>query len=171
MTDCYSSGGVMGNTDVGGLVGHDVESDSSSGLKRVLVVASFWDVQTSGQLNSAGGTGLATTNMQKAATFSTWNAWGDSVPWTIEDAKDYPRLPWEDRTGATIGATRVPGAGTAEQPYLVYTAEALEIISLYPSKWGSHFKLMADVDLSTLGAGRRVVRRNWGGTYAIHRCL
>jgi len=40
------------------------------------------------------------------------------------------------------------GDGTAEQPYLIYTAEQMNEIGLYPGDWGRHFALMADIDLS-----------------------
>ncbi|HOJ83469.1 MAG TPA: hypothetical protein PLZ49_07320 [Bacillota bacterium] len=43
--NCYSAGLVEGNDRVGGLVGLD-NSDS--------IVSSFWDIQTSVQLSSAG---------------------------------------------------------------------------------------------------------------------
>ncbi|MHC4752236.1 MAG: GLUG motif-containing protein, partial [Planctomycetota bacterium] len=53
---CFSAGSVSGNLDTGGLAGY----------LRVLGQIShcFWDVQTSGQLTSAGGTGKTTEEMQ-----------------------------------------------------------------------------------------------------------
>ena len=39
------------------------------------------------------------------------------------------------------------GLGTAESPYLIFTASQLCEIGNEPQDWGSHFKLMADVDL------------------------
>jgi len=40
------------------------------------------------------------------------------------------------------------GSGTAEDPYLVYTAEQMNTIGTEPNDWDKHFKLMADIDLS-----------------------
>lgn len=40
------------------------------------------------------------------------------------------------------------GTGTAEDPYLIYTAEQMNTIGLDPVDWDNHFRLMADIDLS-----------------------
>jgi hypothetical protein len=40
------------------------------------------------------------------------------------------------------------GRGTAEDPYLIYTAEQMNAIGAQPNDWDKHFKLMADIDLS-----------------------
>jgi len=40
------------------------------------------------------------------------------------------------------------GTGTAEDPYLIYTAEQMNEIGLHQEDWDKHFKLMADIDLS-----------------------
>ncbi|MHC4207199.1 MAG: hypothetical protein ACYSTT_21295, partial [Planctomycetota bacterium] len=40
------------------------------------------------------------------------------------------------------------GSGTAEDPYLIYTAEQMNAIGAEPNDWDKHFKLMADIDLS-----------------------
>ena len=40
------------------------------------------------------------------------------------------------------------GGGTAEDPYLIYTAEQMNAIGSDMDDWDSHFKLMADIDLS-----------------------
>ncbi len=59
---CYATGRVEGNEKSGGLTG-----DSNRWAPRV----SFWDMDTSGQFTSAGGTGakgLHTIDMQAAAT-------------------------------------------------------------------------------------------------------
>jgi hypothetical protein len=54
ISDCYSAGQVVGSSNVGGLVGY---SDNGT------TDASFWDVNTSGQTTSAGGTGKTTAEM------------------------------------------------------------------------------------------------------------
>ena len=92
----YSTGSVTGTTSVGGLVGHGGVGIATN---------SFWDVQTSGQTTSAGGTGKNTTEMQDIATFSgaSWDIiWvGDSGTrnpayiWNIVNNVTYPFLSWE----------------------------------------------------------------------------
>jgi hypothetical protein len=91
ITNCYSTGSVSGGYRVGGLVG------SNDGE----VSASFWDIETSGQDWSDGGTGLTTTEMQMAGTFTDagWDFVGETVN-GIEDIwfipqQDYPHLWWE----------------------------------------------------------------------------
>jgi hypothetical protein len=66
------------------------------------VEASFWDVQSSNQAASAGGTGLMTSEMQLADTFLSagWDFIdelenGVDDIWWIDEGSDYPRLWWE----------------------------------------------------------------------------
>ena len=91
ITNCYSTSSVEGEWDVGGLVGWNNRS----------VWASFWDIETSGQATSAGGTGLLTDQMQMQITFTDagWDFVGETVN-GIEDIwfipqEDYPHLWWE----------------------------------------------------------------------------
>jgi hypothetical protein len=145
IVNCYSTGKVVGDQTTGGLVA------SGSGS----VIGSFWDVQTSGQAASVGGTGKTTTEMQRAGTFASWNACRGEAVWTIDDGNDYPRLWWERPEGKAIEAVEpsdlFKGGGTAAEPYLVSTADVLTRIGLYPCTWDKHFKLTADIDLSTQG--------------------
>ncbi len=94
VSNSYSSGAVTGNLSVGGLVGANVGD----------VTESFWDLQTSGQATSDGGTGKNTTEMQDIATFSGagWNiiavALHETNPtyiWNIVDSVTYPFLSWQ----------------------------------------------------------------------------
>ena len=95
VSNSYSSGSVTGATDVGGLVGKNYEGTVSN---------SFWDVQTSGQTTSAGGTGKTTAKMKNSATFSGagWNIIGvapgvtnSEYTWNIVDGQAYPFLSWQ----------------------------------------------------------------------------
>jgi hypothetical protein len=45
------------------------------------------------------------------------------------------------------GAQYGGGFGTAESPYLIFTAEQLNVLTAQPDDWSKHFKLMADIDL------------------------
>ncbi len=62
-TSSYATGSVTGSTNVGGLVGYN-----SGGT----VTSSYWDIGTSGQATSAGGTGLTSAQMRGAGNFSGW---------------------------------------------------------------------------------------------------
>ena len=66
------------------------------------MTACFWDIQTSGQATSAGGTGKTTAEMQTAKTFldAGWDFVGETANgtediWWINEGKDYPRFVWE----------------------------------------------------------------------------
>jgi hypothetical protein len=91
----YSTGTVGGDNRAGGLVGYN-------NWDYGVITSSFWDVETSGQSSSDGGTGRTTAEMQTAATFleAGWDFVGetdngtDDVWWILE-GQDYPRLWWE----------------------------------------------------------------------------
>lgn len=62
--------------------------------------------------------------------------------------------------GGTTRASKSPsdlnakyggGTGESDNPYLIYTTEQINTIGLYPEDWDRHFKLMADIDLRSLG--------------------
>jgi hypothetical protein len=123
LSDCYSTGSVTGIVDVGGLVGLNAAEGSVSnsystgsvtgnssvggllGENKGTVSNSFWDIETSGQSNSAGGTGKATAQMKNIATFSgvMWNITAVANPgmrnpsyiWNIVDDVTYPFLSWQ----------------------------------------------------------------------------
>ena len=95
VSNSYSSANVTGGDGVGGLVGYNDEGTVSN---------SFWDIQTSGQATSDGGTGKTTAEMQDIATFSGagWNiiavALNQTNPaytWNIVNGVTYPFLSWE----------------------------------------------------------------------------
>jgi hypothetical protein len=98
MTFCYSTGTVSGSEYVGGLVGCQDYMYSDRGT----ATGCFWDVETSGQTESAGGTGKTTAEMQTAKTFldAGWDFVGETANgtediWKIAEGLDYPRLWWE----------------------------------------------------------------------------
>ena len=137
----YSAGYVVGNENVGGLVG-------ANNLHGGGVVQDncLWDIETSGQTTSDGGTGRTTAKMQTASTFV---GWGCDLVWTIDEGVDYPRLVWEDLPGEIVANPSYGGgSGTHDDPYLIYTAEHLQMIGLILCDCDKHFRLMADIDLS-----------------------
>jgi len=95
VSNSYSTGSVTGLSHVGGLVGGNYGTVSNS----------FWDIQTSGQATSDGGTGKNTTEMQDIATFSgaAWDIVAVADPgernhshiWNIVDDETYPFLSWQ----------------------------------------------------------------------------
>jgi hypothetical protein len=95
VTQSYSIGSATGSAQVGGLVGYNKGTVSSS----------FWDLQTSGQTISDGGTGKTTAEMKSLPTFSGagWNivtvtslgARNPSYIWNSVDGQTYPFLSWE----------------------------------------------------------------------------
>jgi hypothetical protein len=87
VSNCYSTGDVNGVDYVGGLVGYIYEGD----------IEGFWDVQTSGIDNSAGGTGKTTAEMQTRSTF-TEAGWDFIEIWLINEGATYPVLRQEIRS-------------------------------------------------------------------------
>lgn len=77
ITNSYSTGSVTGWSSLGGLVGQ------STGV----VSNSYWDRETSGMKNSAGGTRKTTAEMKTQGTFAGWDF---SSIWDITDS--YPFL-------------------------------------------------------------------------------
>ena len=80
-TDCYSTGSVEGNQFVGGLVGRKDGGE---------IASSYWDTETSGQSESAGGVGKTTVEMQQESTFGGWDfssIWGidGSYPYLLDN--------------------------------------------------------------------------------------
>ena len=51
---------------------------------------------------------------------------------------------WTSHAAAQYGG----GAGTAEDPYQIWTAEQMNAVGANPNHWDKYFKLMANVDLS-----------------------
>ena len=99
VSNSYSSGSVTGNVQVGGLVGTHWNPEEDG------LIDSFWDIETSGQAISDGGTGKTTAQMKNIATFSgaTWNITAVADPntrnpayiWNIVNGLTYPFLSWQ----------------------------------------------------------------------------
>jgi hypothetical protein len=87
---CYSTGAVSGDSNVGGLVGCNFE------LIGAVVTDSFWNISTSGQIQSDGGTAASTAAMQMKSLF-TDAGWDFLTVWDICDRMNYPRLIWQPR--------------------------------------------------------------------------
>ncbi len=80
ITNGYAIGAVTGLSYVGGLVGDHYEGIITNG---------YWDIQSTGQTTSAGGSAKTTAEMQQQATFSGWDF---STVWDIVEGQSYSFL-------------------------------------------------------------------------------
>lgn len=99
VSQCYSTGAVSSRA-AQGFVGQQ-----NFGV----VTACFWDIQTSGRTDSAGGTGKTTTEMKNHNTYISagWDLTGETTNgtddiWRICELQEYPRLVWQLQTGDFI---------------------------------------------------------------------
>ncbi|MCX5637883.1 MAG: hypothetical protein NTX52_09365 [Planctomycetota bacterium] len=140
ITNCYARVDVLADSNVGGLVGRGYEMISNCystgsvpedanivgglvGYNHGIVSNSFWDRETSGQENAAGGTGKTgvtdamgetTSQMQTASPFTAagWDFEGESANgtqdiWTIREGKTYPRFARQVPQGDVAGGEGV----------------------------------------------------------------
>jgi len=189
VTECYSTGAVSGDTYVGGLVGDNqygpvtqcystgpvsgtgqyvgglAGSDASLGSDVTDVTACFWDVQTSGQAQSAAGTGLTTAQMQDMQTYKDagWDFVGEmkngtSEVWQTPEGGGYPVL----AIFSGYLPPQLQGLGTPEDPYLI--SDALELGAIVHYSPYAHYRLAASIDLSGIHWGTAVVP-SFAGTF------
>ncbi len=114
VTDSYATGAVTGADKVGGLVGSSIDGTITRAYSTGLVTTtgtagglvaeqigtaatndSYWNVTTSGQATSAGGTGKTTAQMMQAATFAGWDMatqGGSTAVWRIYEGQTGPLL-------------------------------------------------------------------------------
>ena len=140
VSNSYSTGTVTGpNFYLGGLIGRNYSSPAASN--------SFWDVQTSGMLVSAGGTGKTTAEMKTQTTFT--NAgWDFTAIWGMNTYENdgYPYLGWQDF--APQSYTPSKGDGTIGNPYQIANLGNLYWIAVEPLSWNKHFIQIANIDAS-----------------------
>jgi hypothetical protein len=85
ISNCYSRAEVSGSDfRVGGLVG--VSSVDT------ICIDSYWDLETSGQSQSALGEGRTTAAMQTRANYENWDF---ETIWSIREGQFYPALQWQ----------------------------------------------------------------------------
>lgn len=151
ITDTYSAGPVEGEGSVGGLVGRTMGSGRSGGSAEI---NSFWDVETSGLTQSAGGTGLSTEQMYDPHTFMAlgWDFVGlpdgphDVWAPPLEGA-GYPILHWQLPTDFGLPAFS-GGTGEPDDPYLISSPADWNLIGHNPRLMGAHFILANDIDMA-----------------------
>jgi len=107
---CYASGSVLTTGDAnfsGGLLGQPTTGTTEN---------SFWDIQTTGQLKSFGGTGLPTATMQNPETYlrAYWDFKGEIANgtediWAMPEGGGYPILSWQVQA-ASLANDEMAGA-------------------------------------------------------------
>ena len=143
ITYCYTTASVSGGEKVGGLIG--------SGSSRE-VTHSFWDIETSGQITSAGGMGKTTVEMKDPNTFmdAGWDFVGQldgpSDLWAEPEGGGYPILWWQLSPWPALPFS--VGTGGPDNPYLISTGSELNSIGHNPRLMESHFRLVNDIDLT-----------------------
>jgi hypothetical protein len=167
VTHCYSTGTVSGNNSVGGLVGRD-RWEEEEGLGHFVIgheTACFWDIQTSGQATSAGGTGLTTAQMQDIQTYldAGWDFVdeiqnGTSQIWKMPEGGGYPVLAFF----SGYSPPQLQGLGTRENPYLISNSMELGAIVYYSPY--AHYRLAASIDLAGIHWGTAVIP-SFAGTF------
>ncbi|MED4374308.1 hypothetical protein P9274_00990 [Schinkia azotoformans] len=88
VNNCYSTGYVDSNLYVGGLIGSNNFPEN--------ITDSYWDINTSGQTISAGGTGLTTSEMKTQSSYVNWdflNVWGINNDYPYLQVFGVPTLP------------------------------------------------------------------------------
>lgn len=145
ITNCYSTGKTLAGC---GLVGQ-AYSDSR-------IVASYWDIQSSGSYSSEGGVGLNTSAMRNINTFlnTGWdfaneNSNGTSDYWKMPQNGGYPIL---CGTSGTIPV--LDGNGTNEDPYVIRNANDLGMVWRQPA---AHYILINDVNLAGIQWNKAVI--------------
>jgi hypothetical protein len=160
VTDCFARGSVNGEDMVGGLSGYtgmsNISNCYSTGAVTALmptfggligyedgsmIMESFWDIETSGCVTSAGGIGLPTEIMKDPMTYMNWDFF--TPVWNIDTLNSgYPYLAWsipQEPVNSFAG-----GNGTELDPYQVETAEHLNKVR---DHLDSYFIQIADIDL------------------------
>ncbi len=89
LSNCYSTGSVSGLSDTGGLVG---------GVNGTNIFTSYWNIETSGQLTSAAGEGRTTAEMAYPFAANTYVGWDWDSTWAADldhsVNNGYPYLQW-----------------------------------------------------------------------------
>jgi hypothetical protein len=176
--NCYDAGAVSGYDTVGGFVGNNIGNISNShSISRVSgnqdtgglagrgfgsVLSCFWDIQTSGQISSAGGTGLTSTGMRDIRTYldAGWDFVDESLCGTCDLWQMMPGECPTLRCFSGCGPMMPEGLGTPEHPYLIRSTQDLGAIWFKP---GAYYRLEASIDLSGITWSTAVIP--WFGGY------
>ncbi len=166
ISNCYATGSVVGVSRLGGFVGNNQDGDIVNSYSIGVVTGEnsstvggfvgyrfhddrminncYWDIDTSGQTNSAGGTGMSTVEMQTQNTFIGWDfaydkSDGDYDFWYMPDGS-YPDLAWNKEH-------LYSGIGTQDVPYQISNSDELYDMRIHSNDWGRHFILTENIYL------------------------
>jgi hypothetical protein len=133
ISKAYAAGKVIGDQNLGGLVGDNQESG--------VILNSYFDEDTTGQ-SGAPGSPMSTQKMKEQDTFDEWDFAKEGVTgiWVMEEDISYPQFFFEG------------GNGTELNPYRVRTAAQLDNVRNYLAL-GIHFLQVADINLFGYGRG------------------
>jgi hypothetical protein len=150
--NCYCSGKVVydvnNHSHIGGFIGFGSSN----------VFNSFWDMDTSGQTTSAGGTGKTTAQMKTRSTF-TDAGWDFIAIWNIVQGQTYPFFKKENYSG---------GTGTSDAPYEIANACDLLNLAGTPADYNKAFILVNDINLAGLTFTIAVIApytEQWNGVF------
>ena len=162
--DSYATSTAQGVNNIGGLVGFNnqtIENSYSTGSATAsgsnvggllganygTVSNSFWNETTSGRTSSAGGTGLTTTQMQTASSFSGFNftatAGATGNAWVMVDTDGSL-----NNAGGAAGATYPMLA--SEYSTSIGTAHQLQLVAMAT---GASYTLSGDLDAAGTSGG------------------
>ncbi len=155
INNSYSTGLVSGDQNVGGFCG---DNENNSGI----ISNCFWNINTSGQTASAGGTGKTTNEMKTVDTYTNLNTAGLDASWDFvgyngndSGSNDYWALdsginngyPYFINPVNCLGNPPV-GSGTENDPFLISELENLYWLSFNTDIWtnGYYFSQTSDID-------------------------
>ncbi len=147
---CYARGSVTGTTDAGGLVG----------INNATVINCFYDLQTTGKIDSDRGTPYPTVVMHMLDTFfqAGWDLEvettnGSANIWDMDHTGTtgggYPYLSWQDGSSVSIPSKPASGDGSAGDPYRITSLSDLTWLSLFSEQWSTSCIQTSDIDVST----------------------
>jgi len=134
----FSTGAVRGEEEVGGLLGYRFTGN---------LLLCFWDIETSGQPESAGGSqvaGKTTAELHQRDTFRGYNFF---TLWTIREGSGYPEFQDLRRFAEPepVSLSSMAGTGNVGSPYIITSAAELAAMQLNRE---AHYRLGNDIDLS-----------------------
>ncbi|MBS4013774.1 MAG: fibrobacter succinogenes major paralogous domain-containing protein [Bacteroidetes bacterium] len=137
INNCYSVGKILESGLGGGLIGVQINATISN---------SYWDMQTSGQTASAGGTGLQYYAMTQQSNFFGW----DFIDtWDIIENDTYPFLKWQGSPAAhNYPKIFSGGKGTETEPFEIAALKDLKFLSENFIFWDKYFIQTADINAS-----------------------
>lgn len=128
----YSIGEVYGNYNTGGLIGENIG----------IVDISYWNIETSGLIESSGGYGDTTENLTYPKSLDTFN-FDSNLDWEYHPSVNNG-YPYIDSLFESYQLFE-NGDGTTESPYEISTVEELQAMEFGLDK---HYILVNDIDAS-----------------------